>query len=231
VAQDGRNVLQIALSTNPTNFRASIAYRTKYGRGQRTHLVMTPVEFMARLASLVPPPRIPLVRYFGVLAPHSPYRARVVPETSAHDEPGKPKSKRVNKDASLSSSSTVPDDESDEHDGGSGRTSRYIDWATLMQRTFGIDPLRCPKCESKMKVLAVISQPEVVDEILAHVGLPVEPEVLADGCTLAFNVTGERIPEWAEGTNPQSELHGYERGPPCAFEGVDPPCPDDVFDE
>jgi Putative transposase len=40
----------------------------KCGRGQRTDLVMTPVEFLARQASLVPPPRIPLVRYFGVLA-------------------------------------------------------------------------------------------------------------------------------------------------------------------
>jgi Putative transposase len=30
----------------------SLAYRTKYGRGQRTHLVMTPVEFLARMASL-----------------------------------------------------------------------------------------------------------------------------------------------------------------------------------
>ena len=213
----------------------SLAYRTKYGRGQRTHLVMTPVEFLARVASLVPPPRIPLVRYFGVLAPHSPYRDRVVPKTSTHDEtqePEKPKSKRANKDPneSLSLCSTVPDDD----DESRSQTSRYIDWATLMKRTFGIDPLRCPKCEARMKVLAVISQPEVVDKILAHVGLPVEPDVLVDGCTLAFDVTGEPIPPWAVGTDPQgpeSEPHGYERGPPCAFDGVDPPCPDDVFEE
>ena len=39
------------------------------------------------------------------------------------------------------------------------------------------------------------------------------------------------IPDWAVGTDPESDLHGYERGPPDAFEGVDPPCPDEVFDE
>ena len=114
----------------------SIAYRTKYGRGQRTHLVMTPVEFLARLASLVPPPRIPLVRYFGVLAPNSPYRDRVVPKPQPHDdthESEKRKKKRATNDPneSLSLCSTVPDDD----DGSAGRTSRYIDWATLMKRT------------------------------------------------------------------------------------------------
>ena len=193
---------------------------------------MTPVEFLARLASLVPPPRIPLVRYFGVLAPNSPYRDRVVPKNQPHDdthESEKRKKKRATNDPneSLSLCSTVPNDD----DGSAGRTSRYIDWATLMKRTFGIDPLRCPKCEARMTVLAVISQPEVVDKILAHVGLPVEPDVLADGVTLAFDVTGEPIPDWAVGTDPESDLHGHERGPPCAFDGVDPPCPDDVFGE
>ena len=254
---------------------------------------MTPVEFLARLASLVPPPRIPLVRYFGVLAPNSPYRDRVVPKTQPHDdtnESEKPNKKRASNDPneSLSLCSTLPDDDDD----SAGRTSRYIDWATLMKRTFGIDPLRCPKCEARMKVLAVISQPEVVSKILAHVGLPVEPDVLADGCTLAFtarswavahlcsltfldsgqqaslrplrfDVTGEPIPDWAVGTDPEgpeTEPHGYERGPPCAltartwavaqlcsstfmdsgqqaslrplrFDGVDPPGPDDVSGE
>ena len=72
----------------------SLAYRTKYGRGQRTHLVMTPTEFLARLASLVPPPRIPLVRYFGVLAPNSPYRDRVVPKAKPHGEHEREKPKK-----------------------------------------------------------------------------------------------------------------------------------------
>ena len=40
---------------------------------------MTVVEFLARLAALVPPPRCPLVRYHGVLAPHSKWRSAVVP--------------------------------------------------------------------------------------------------------------------------------------------------------
>ncbi|WP_437657820.1 transposase [Sorangium sp. So ce1182] len=56
-----------------------VAHRVKGGRGG-THRVMTPVELLARLAALVPPPRVPLVIYHGVLAPHSKWRTAVVPK-------------------------------------------------------------------------------------------------------------------------------------------------------
>ena len=42
---------------------------------------MTPVELLARLAALIAPPRYPLVRYHGVLAPHAKLRAAVVPQS------------------------------------------------------------------------------------------------------------------------------------------------------
>ena len=44
-----------------------------------THLVMSPLEFMQRLAALVPRPRLHLIR-FGVLAPNAELRALVVPQ-------------------------------------------------------------------------------------------------------------------------------------------------------
>ena len=43
-----------------------IGYLMKTPRRGRTHRVMTPMEFMGRLAILVPPPFYPLVRYHGV---------------------------------------------------------------------------------------------------------------------------------------------------------------------
>jgi hypothetical protein len=36
---------------------------------------MSPMEFMARLAALIPPPKIALVSYHGVFAPGSSWRA------------------------------------------------------------------------------------------------------------------------------------------------------------
>jgi len=43
-----------------------IAYLVKTPRRGGTHRVMTPVEFLGRLAILVPPPYFPRVRYHGV---------------------------------------------------------------------------------------------------------------------------------------------------------------------
>ena len=49
-------------------------------RDGTTHLVMSPLEFMQRLAALVPRPRLHLIRYHGVLAPNAKLRAQVVPQ-------------------------------------------------------------------------------------------------------------------------------------------------------
>ncbi len=50
---------------------------------------MEPVQFLARLASLIPPPRHPLVRYFGILSSASRWREHVVPKPD-ETEPERP---------------------------------------------------------------------------------------------------------------------------------------------
>jgi Putative transposase len=44
-----------------------------------THIVMEPLEFMERLAALVPRPRLHLIRFHGVLAPDAKLRSQIVP--------------------------------------------------------------------------------------------------------------------------------------------------------
>jgi hypothetical protein len=53
--------------------------------------------------------------------------------------------------------------------------ARYVEWATLMKRSFGVDALRCPRCAAKMRVLTTIAEPSVVKKILSHLGMPTEP--------------------------------------------------------
>lgn len=55
-------------------------------RDGTTHLVMSPLEFMQRLAALVSRPRLHLIRFHGVLAPNAKLRAQVVPR----GPPGEP---------------------------------------------------------------------------------------------------------------------------------------------
>ena len=49
-------------------------------RDGTTHLVLSPLEFMQRLAALVPRPRLHLIRFHGVLAPNAKLRSLVVPQ-------------------------------------------------------------------------------------------------------------------------------------------------------
>lgn len=52
--------------------------KTPYRDGT-THLVMPPLEFLERLAALVPRPRLHLIRFHGVLAPNAALRSQIVP--------------------------------------------------------------------------------------------------------------------------------------------------------
>jgi hypothetical protein len=48
-------------------------------RDGTTHVVISPLEFMQRLAALVPRPRLHLIRFHGVLAPNATLRSEIVP--------------------------------------------------------------------------------------------------------------------------------------------------------
>jgi len=44
-------------------------------------------------------------------------------------------------------------------------------WARLIQKIYEVDPLTCPKCSGKMKVISVIEDKDVIKKILKHLGL------------------------------------------------------------
>ena len=52
-----------------------------------THLVLSPLELIEKLAALVPPPRLNRVRYHGILAPNAAGRRLVVPVWSVSPTP------------------------------------------------------------------------------------------------------------------------------------------------
>jgi len=41
-------------------------------------------------------------------------------------------------------------------------------WSRLIQKIYEVDPLTCPKCQGKMRVIAFIEDPDVVKKILKH---------------------------------------------------------------
>ena len=60
--------------------RSDIRYQLKTPyRDGTTHVIFEPLDFIAKLAALVPKPRTNLTRFHGVFAPNSKFRVRVTP--------------------------------------------------------------------------------------------------------------------------------------------------------
>jgi hypothetical protein len=142
-----------------------------------TCLVLGPTEFLRRLAALVPAPYTNQVRYHGVFASRSRWRARLPePPGKEADTDAEPRSQLESRfenrreDAAQHTPAAPP---TPLRDTGS-RRRRSLPWAQLLMRVFFIDALICPRCEASMLVLALISEPEVVRKILLHLGLPAD---------------------------------------------------------
>ena len=51
---------------------------------------------------------------------------------------------------------------------GTVPNSRRASWARLLKKIFEVDPLLCPRCRVPLELVSVITEPKVVDRILAH---------------------------------------------------------------
>jgi len=60
------------------NGRVRYELKTPWRDGT-THVIFEPLDFISKLAALVPKPRVNLTRFHGVFAPNSRHRARVTP--------------------------------------------------------------------------------------------------------------------------------------------------------
>ena len=54
-----------------------------------------------------------------------------------------------------------------------------VDWATLLRRSLSVDVLECPTFHGRLRVVAVITEREPIQRILAHLGMPTAPPPVA----------------------------------------------------
>src|SRR5215510_16358915 len=52
------------------------------------------------------------------------------------------------------------------------RHGRNYTWAELMKRVWALDVMECPRCRSRMRMLAAIHPPDATRRILECLGLP-----------------------------------------------------------
>jgi hypothetical protein len=130
-------------------------------------LEMDVLSLLARLAASVPPPKLHLVRYSGVLAPASPWRPLIIPPP-AHPLPAE----TPPAPAAHTRPSPKP--------ARSGARCRYRPWAELMRLTLGLPVDTCPHCGGRMKLRALVRDPESIERFLRHQAMWTEPLTLAE---------------------------------------------------
>ncbi len=121
--------------------------KTPYRDGT-THIIFEPLDFMAKLAALVPKPRANLTRYHGVLAPNSKQRIYVTPAKRGKGNTQK-QGVKVDEPARV-----------DCH--------QSMTWAERLKRVFNIDITICSRCGAAVRIIACIEDPSVIKKILAH---------------------------------------------------------------
>ncbi len=122
--------------------------KTPYRDGT-THVIFEPLDFIAKLAALVPKPRVNLTRFHGVLAPNSKHRINVTPAR---------RGKGANKQDLKSKKDAEPP--VNEH--------KEMTWAQRLKRVFNIDITICNRCGGAVKIIACIEDPLVIKKILDH---------------------------------------------------------------
>jgi len=145
--QLSRYLLRPPLARDRVRLRADgrVLVELKTARRDGTsHLIFDPIEFMEKLAAITPRPAVNLVIYHGVLAPRARWRAAVVRD-------GRPEP-----DAPVPTADTRP--------------RGAWTWAALMHRVFALDVLACPRCGGRLRVIAIVEDPAVVQALLAHAG-------------------------------------------------------------
>jgi hypothetical protein len=76
------------------------ALKTAYRDGT-THGVLEPMDFMARLAALIPCPQVNLTRYHGVFAPNHRLRSVIVPGREVSGPPSEGQGGQIPRHAAL----------------------------------------------------------------------------------------------------------------------------------
>lgn len=128
---------------------------------------MDPISLLTRLSAAVPAPRFHTTRYAGVLASASKLRPRIAPNLPT-DEPATTSPAAVPKEKTASLG-TPREEDAD----GPPRRHSYRPYVELLRRTFG-DILTCQRCGSRMRLVALVTDPKSVARYLRGIGEPTD---------------------------------------------------------
>lgn len=123
--------------------------------------MLDPLDFIARLVALIPPPHFNMIRYHGVLAARAAVRSEVVP--GAAPEQPEPLQLRL-----------AFDGEATPLELELKPASRHP-WAWLLARVFAVDVMTCSRCGGRMRLVEIADSQDDIARVLANVGLGPRP--------------------------------------------------------
>jgi ribosomal protein S27E len=162
--------------------------KTPYRDGT-THVIFEPLDFIAKLAALVPKPRVNLTRYHGVFAPNSAHRALITPSK---------RGKGGVKEVTTATAIELLDDKS------------YIEkraamtWAQRLKRVFNIEIEICRHCQGPVKIIAYIEDLAVIEKILSHLNSKANAGI-ANQTPLPLLPMARAPPEFGAGLWPEGD--------------------------
>ena len=137
-----------------------------------TDIVMSPLEFIQRLAALVPRPRVAFDRFHGVLRNARP-RPDIIPNVSVNAKSPSADHAELPPPAVLmkpgpACSTKPPRAVLNGERRPEGRKARH----GFRKRVFEIDMEHCSQCGGTLKIIAAIEYQPVIANIFTHLGLP-----------------------------------------------------------
>jgi len=196
----------------------------------RTALRLSALEFLDRLATILPPPRIHRHRYHGVFAPNAPLRP-LVTQRAHLDNALAAQVPVQDLPLPLTSAASPPKPEAPAPQPQDTSPSQPSRWAALLARIYEVFPLVCPTCQAPLTFIAFLTEPEPIIQILAHIGEPTSPPLIhpprgPPQTELEMGLAGAEVETVAQEWNP-SDL---DQTPD--FDPTDPePIPEDDFDQ
>jgi hypothetical protein len=179
-------VAQDALALTPEG-HVLLRLRRPWRDGTRA-IRFEPSELLEKLAAMIPRPRANLLIYHGACAPRGCCResaARCPPAASAHPAPeaaGPPSDGSAGAPTTTGRAAPPPTGNIAPPAAPRGPPPsaayvrpRHVAWAELLRRTFAIGVLACPDCGGRLRLVATIADRQVIEKILAHLGLPLAP--------------------------------------------------------
>ena len=116
-------------------------------------LLFEPLDLIARLCALVPPPGFHMVRYHGLFAPNAKLRAEVVPAPPSGAAPKLPTAPQLELDLWGPTATARP---------------RRKPWAWLLKHVFAEDLAACERCGGPTRWLDVATEPDHIAALLAR---------------------------------------------------------------